>query len=100
MLLLRRPDGRNTATHNVFLAWSGRRGRWIEHAVVPDVEALLEFDLAWDVAGYDSTGERAALILIETGRSAPALMYISIPNTHAELYGIVDRVIGELDVLT
>lgn len=60
---------------------------------------LLEFDLVWDVAGYDSTGERAALILIDTGRSAPALMYISIPNTHAELYGIVDRVIGEIDVL-
>jgi len=60
---------------------------------------LLEFNLAWDVAGYDSTGERAALILIETGRPAPALMYVSIPNTHAELYGIVDRVIAEIDVL-
>lgn len=60
---------------------------------------LLEFDLSWDVAGYDSTGERAALILIETGRSAPALMYISIPNTHAELYGVVDRIIAEIDVL-
>ncbi len=60
---------------------------------------LLEFDLAWDVPGYDSTGERAALILIETGRSAPALIYISIPNTHAELYGVVDRVIAEIDVL-
>lgn len=61
---------------------------------------LLEFDLVWDVPGYDSTGERAALILIETGRSAPALMYISIPNTHAELYGVVDRVIAEIDVLS
>ncbi|CAN5291165.1 hypothetical protein BH24ACT9_BH24ACT9_17700 [soil metagenome] len=60
---------------------------------------LLEFNLSWDIAGYDSTGERAALILIETGRSAPALVYISIPNTHAELYGIVDRVISEIDVL-
>lgn len=60
---------------------------------------LLEFDLAWDVPGYDSTGERAALILIETGRAAAALVYISIPNTHAELYGVVDRVIAELDVL-
>ena len=39
------------------------------------------------------------MILIETGRPAPALMYISIPNTHAELYGIVDRVIAEIDVL-
>lgn len=72
-----------------------------DEAVTVDGAAayLLEFNLTWDVAGYDSTGERAALILIETGRPAPALMYISIPNTHAELYGIVDRVIAEIDVL-
>jgi len=72
-----------------------------DEAVTVDGAAayLLEFNLDWDVAGYDSTGERAALILIETGRPAPALMYISIPNTHAELYGIVDRVIAEIDVL-
>ncbi|MGI8626658.1 MAG: DUF2510 domain-containing protein [Geodermatophilaceae bacterium] len=72
-----------------------------DEAVTVDGAAgyLLEFNLNWDVAGYDSTGERAALILIETGRPAPALMYISIPNTHAELYGIVDRVIAEIDVL-
>lgn len=61
---------------------------------------LLEFNLTWDVAGYESTGERAALLLIETGRAAPALIYISIPNTHAELYGVVDRVIAEIDVLS
>ncbi len=72
-----------------------------DEAVTVDGAAayLLEFNLSWDVAGYDSTGERAALILIETGRPAPALIYISIPNTHAELYGIVDRVITEIDVL-
>ncbi len=72
-----------------------------DEAVTVDGAAahLLEFNLSWDVAGYDSTGERAALILIETGRPAPALMYVSIPNTHAELYGIVDRVIAEIDVL-
>ncbi len=72
-----------------------------DEAVTVDGAAayLLEFNLSWDVAGYDSTGERAALILIETRRSAPALVYISIPNTHAELYGIVDRVISEIDVL-
>lgn len=72
-----------------------------DEAVTVDGAAayLLEFNLTWDVAGYDSTGERAALILIETGRTAPALMYISIPNTHAELYGIVDRVLAEIDVL-
>ena len=60
---------------------------------------LYEFQLAWDVAGYDSSGERAALLLIDVGRPAPALLYISIPNTHAELYGVIDRVLDDVDVL-
>ena len=60
---------------------------------------LYEFQLAWDVPGYDATGERAALLLIDVGRPAPALLYISIPNTHAELYGVIDRVIDAVDVL-
>ena len=60
---------------------------------------LYEFQLTWDVPGYDATGERAALLLIDVGRPAPALLYISIPNTHAELYGVIDRVIGAVDVL-
>ena len=49
--------------------------------------------------GYDATGERAALLLIDVGRPAPALLYISIPNTHAELYGVIDRVLDAVDVL-
>jgi hypothetical protein len=60
---------------------------------------LFEFQLAWDIEGYDSTGERAALLLIDVGRPAPALLYISIPNTHAELYGVIDRVLNDVDVL-
>jgi hypothetical protein len=60
---------------------------------------LYEFDLSWDVAGYDATGERAALLLIDVGRPAPALLYLSIPNTHAELYGVIDRVLDDVDVL-
>ena len=60
---------------------------------------LYEFQLSWDVAGYDATGERAALLLIDVGRPAPALLYISIPNTHAELYGVIDRLIEAVDVL-
>ena len=60
---------------------------------------LFEFDLSWDVAGYDASGERAALLLIDVGRPAPALLYISIPNTHAELYGVIDRVLDAVDVL-
>ncbi|MGY1813504.1 DUF2510 domain-containing protein [Blastococcus sp. SYSU D00820] len=60
---------------------------------------LIEFDLSWDVEGYDATGERAALLLIDVGRAAPALLYISIPNTHAELYGTIDRVLDAVEVL-
>lgn len=60
---------------------------------------LYEFQLTWDIEGYDSSGERAALLLIDVGRPAPALLYISIPNTHAELYGVIDRVLDDVDVL-
>jgi hypothetical protein len=60
---------------------------------------VFEFDLSWDAAGYDATGERAALLLIDVGRTAPALLYVSIPNTHAELYGHIDQVIAGVEVL-
>ncbi|MGY5882801.1 DUF2510 domain-containing protein [Modestobacter lacusdianchii] len=60
---------------------------------------VYEFDLTWDAAGYDATGERAALLLIDVGRPAPALLYLSIPNTHAELYGVIERVLADVDVL-
>jgi hypothetical protein len=72
-----------------------------DEAVTVDGAAawLYEFDLSWEVAGYDSTGERAALLLIDVGRPEPALLYISIPNTHAELYGVIDRVLDDVDVL-
>jgi hypothetical protein len=60
---------------------------------------LYEFDLSWHVAGYDATGERAALLLIDVGRPAPALLYISIPNTHAELYADIDQVLANVHVL-
>jgi hypothetical protein len=60
---------------------------------------LYSFQLSWDVPGYDASGERAALLLIDVGRPAPALLYISIPNTHAELYGVIDRVLDSVEVL-
>jgi hypothetical protein len=60
---------------------------------------LYEFQLSWDVAGYEATGERAALLLVDVGRPAPALMYISIPNTHAELYGVIDVVLDGVEVI-
>ncbi|MGY1670226.1 DUF2510 domain-containing protein [Geodermatophilus sp. SYSU D00710] len=60
---------------------------------------LVEFQLTWDVEGYDSTGERAAVLVVDVGRPDPALLYVSIPNTHAELYGVIDRVVDDIDVL-
>jgi hypothetical protein len=60
---------------------------------------LFEFQLSWHVAGYESTGERAALLLIDVGKPMPALLYVSIPNTHAELYDLIDRLIAAVDVL-
>ncbi|TFV52328.1 DUF2510 domain-containing protein [Blastococcus sp. TF02A-35] len=60
---------------------------------------LYEFSLSWDIEGYDATGERAALLLVDVGRPAPALLYISIPNSHAELYGVINRVLDAVDVL-
>jgi hypothetical protein len=60
---------------------------------------LYEFELAWHVPGYDASGERAALLLIDVGRPQPALLYLSIPNTHAELYGVIDRVLDAVEVL-
>jgi hypothetical protein len=60
---------------------------------------LYEFDLSWDDPDYDASGERAALLLIDVGKPAPALLYLSIPNTHAELYGSIDRVLDDVDVL-
>ena len=60
---------------------------------------LYEFQLSWDVEGYDATGERVAVLLVDTGRPAPALLFLSIPNTHAELYGVIDQVVEDVDVL-
>lgn len=55
-------------------------------------------DLTWDVEGYDSTGERVVLLLIDTGKSAPVFFYCSFPNTHAELYPLIEQVIASIKV--
>jgi hypothetical protein len=60
---------------------------------------LVEFQLTWDVPGYDATGERVAVLLVDVGRPVPALLFLSIPNTHAELYGVIGRVVEDVDVL-
>lgn len=56
------------------------------------------FDLEWNVEGYDSTGERVVLLLIDTGKGAPVFFYCSFPNTHAELYPLIEQVIASITV--
>jgi hypothetical protein len=85
---------------NYYPAPNERTVRRSEAVTVDGAAAwVVEFDLSWHVPGYDASGERAALLLIDVGRPAPALLYLSIPNTHAELYGVIDRVLGDVDVL-
>jgi Protein of unknown function (DUF2510) len=59
---------------------------------------LYEYELSWDVPGYEATGEKAALLLVDVGRATPALLWISIPNTHAELYSVIDGVLDGVHV--
>ncbi len=60
---------------------------------------LFEFQLSWDVPGYEATGERAAVLLVDVGRRGAGAAVLSIPNTHAELYGTIDRVVDGVEVL-
>ncbi len=71
-----------------------------EEAVKIDGHAAYKrsFDLKWDVKGYDSTGERVVLVLIDSGKSSPVFFYCSFPNTHAELYPLIDKVIASIKV--
>ncbi len=89
VLLLRRPDGRNTATNNVFLAWSGRRAQWIEHAVVPEVKALLEFDLAplgrGERVGFGELRTRPLYLVCTNGRHDPCCAQLGRPVARALL---------------
>ncbi|MGY1745340.1 DUF2510 domain-containing protein [Blastococcus sp. SYSU D00695] len=90
----------DSARNNYYPAPNQQEIRRDEALTVDGAPAhLIEFQLSWDLDGYDATGERAALLLIDVGRAQPALLYLSIPNTHAELYGVIDQVIASVDVL-
>ncbi|MCV2488656.1 DUF2510 domain-containing protein [Geodermatophilus sp. YIM 151500] len=60
---------------------------------------LREFELSWDVRGYEAHGERVAVLLVDVGDPAPALLFVSVPDTHPDLYGVIDRVLEGVDVL-
>ncbi len=89
VLLLRRPDGRNSVTRNVFLAWSGRRSQWIEHRVVDHVEELLDFDLAplaeGRRVGFGELRGRPLYLVCTNGRHDPCCAQLGRPVARALL---------------
>ncbi len=89
VLLLRRPDGRNSPTRNVFLAWSGRRTQWIEQRVVPDVEELLELDLAplaqGTRLGFGELRLQPLYLVCTNGRHDPCCAQLGRPVARALL---------------
>jgi hypothetical protein len=89
VLLLRRPDGRDGTTHNIFLAWSGRRSQWIEHRSVSEVEELLEFDLAplaeGGRVGFGELRGRPLYLICTNGRHDPCCAQLGRPVARALL---------------
>ncbi len=89
VLLLRRPDGRNSPTRNIFLAWSGRRTQWIEQRVVSQVEELLEVDLApladGTRVGFGELRERPLYLVCTNGRHDPCCAQLGRPVARALL---------------
>ena len=96
VLLLRRPDGRDSSTRNVFLAWSGRRSQWIEHRVVSQAEELLELDLAplaeGRRLGFGELRGRPLYLVCTNGRHDPCCAQLGRPVARALLRGGDDSV--------
>jgi len=89
VLLLRRPDGRDSPTRKVFLAWSGRRQQWIEHGSLSDVEELLEVDLAplaeGRRVGFGELRGRPLYLVCTNGRHDPCCAQLGRPVARALL---------------
>ncbi len=96
VLLLRRPDGRDSPTRNVFLAWSGRRSQWIEHRVVSDPEELVDLDLAplaeGRRVGFGELRGRPLYLVCTNGRHDPCCAQLGRPVARALLRGGDDSV--------
>jgi hypothetical protein len=62
---------------------------------------LVRFDVAFDprVRGYDAASVAVAVVVVDTGRSAPGVLYVSLPDTRRALWSEIDRVVGSLAVV-
>lgn len=62
---------------------------------------LVRFDVTFDptVRGYDATSVAVAVVVVDTGRPAPGVLYVSLPDTRRQLWPEIDRVVGSLAVV-
>jgi hypothetical protein len=96
VVLLRRPGETAGPRRHVFLAYTGQRERWVEHAHLPDPRALLDVDLSALVSG-DPVGlgprEELPLYLVCTnGRRDPCCAELGRPLARAMAAVAADRV--------
>jgi hypothetical protein len=54
------------------------------------------FHLKFRADGLTARGERVAVVLVDVGRPDAAVLYISIPDTHQQWDGQVDRIIASI----
>jgi hypothetical protein len=57
---------------------------------------LSEFDLTFQAEGLKARGERVAVVLVDVGRPDAGVLYVSIPETHAEFYPEIDKLIASV----
>lgn len=61
------------------------------------VRSALTFDPS--VRGYAARGAQIVVVVVDTGRPAPGVLYLSVPDTHRGLWPDLDRVVGGLHVI-
>lgn len=54
------------------------------------------FHLEFSEEGLTARGERVAVVTIDVGRRDAAILYISIPDTHAQYYSQIDSIISSV----
>lgn len=60
---------------------------------------LIAARLAFDREGMRAKSELAAVAVVDTGASLPGVVYLSIPDTHRELWPDIDTVVRSLRLL-
>jgi hypothetical protein len=55
-----------------------------------------EFQLTFAEEGLTAHGERVAVVLVDVGRPDAAVLYVSIPETHAQLNPVISTLIGSV----